>query len=119
MGNLNVTEYRVGTNRSRTNTNAHRFYLSLKGNSEDGPIDRAIIYFWPQRPSDTVGYISGSLFVGMLDDSDFQYWYDILRAEKPIRLYYVENSSGSENKVWHVGIGTTDEGVGEGPNDPS
>ncbi|MBT2162797.1 hypothetical protein [Zobellia barbeyronii] len=117
MGVLNVTEYRVGTNRSRTNTNAHRFFLSLKGRSERGVVNSAIIYFWPSRPTDTVGYIAGSLFVGMLDDSDFQYWYDILRNEKPVKLNYVENSDASVNKVWHISIGTGDEGVGEGPKD--
>ncbi|WP_172332107.1 hypothetical protein [Mangrovicoccus sp. HB161399] len=118
MGTLNVTEYRVGTNRSRTNSNAHRFFLSLSGSSSSGPVSSAIIYFWPTKPADTVGYVAGSLLVGMLDDSDFSYWYDILRNEAPVRVTYVENSSLSENRVWHISVGTTDEGVGEGPEDP-
>jgi len=118
MGILNITEYRVGTNRSRTNTNAHRFFLSLSGASESGPANRAIIYFWPTRPSDHVGYVAGSLVVGMLDDSDFPFWYDILRSEKPVKLSYVENSSPSENKLWHISVNTSEEGVGEGPEDP-
>ena len=91
MGALNVTEYKVSTNRSRSNPNAHRFALTLKGRSDSGAVNSAVIYFWPSRPSDNVGYIAGSLFVGMLDDSDFQYWYDILRNEKPVKLYYTEN----------------------------
>jgi hypothetical protein len=118
MGILNVTEYRVGTNRSRTNTNAHRYYLSLSGFSESGPARSAIIYFWPSKPADTVGYVAGSLVVGLLDDGDFASWYDILRTEKPVKLSYVENSSPSENKLWHISIGTTEEAVGEGPKDP-
>lgn len=118
MGILNVTEYRVGTNRSRTNTNAHRFFIVAEGFSENGPINRAVIYFWPSKPADTVGYVAGSLLVGMLDDGDFQYWYDILRNEKPVKISYVENSSASENKVWHISVNTTNEGVGEGPEDP-
>ncbi len=118
MGTLNVTEYRVGTNRSRSNTNAHRFFLILSGFSEAGPAGRAVIYFWPTRPSDTVGYIAGDLLVGMLDDSDFPFWYDILRSEKPVKVTYVENSAASEIRIWHLSVGTSDEGVGEGPKDP-
>ncbi len=118
MGVLNVTEYRVATNRSRTNVRAHRFFISLKGRSESGPVTSAIIYFWPVRPEDNVGYLGSSSFVGMLDDSDFEYWYDILRNEKPVKFYYTENRNAAENKVWHMGIGTGDEGVGEGPKDP-
>lgn len=118
MGTLNVTEYRVGTNRSRSNTNAHRYFLSLKGNSASGPAASAIVYFWPQRPTDTVGYVAGSLVVGMLDDSDFAMWYEILKTESPVQLTYFENSAANENRLWHISIGTTDEGVGEGPQDP-
>lgn len=117
MGTFNVTRYRVGTNRSRTDSNAHRFFLSLSGNSESGPAQSVIIYFWPSKPVDTVGYIAGNLLVGMLDDSDFQYWYNILRNEKPVHVYYVENNAASENRVWHISVGTSDEGVGEGPAD--
>lgn len=118
MGILNITDYRVGTNRSRTNATAHRFFLSLSGFSESGPANRAIVYFWPTKPADTVGYVAGSLVVGMLDDGDFASWYDILRGEKPVKLNYVENSSPSENRLWHISVGTGDEGVGEGPADP-
>ena len=35
--------------------------------------------------------------------------------EKPVKIYYVENPS--EAKIWHISVGTTDEGVGEGPRD--
>ncbi|NET85183.1 MAG: hypothetical protein F6J94_25700 [Moorea sp. SIO1F2] len=119
MGVINVTTYRVGTNRSRNNSNAHRYFLSLEGSAESGPANRAVIYFWPTKPADTVGYISGSLLVGMLDDSDFAGWYDIIRSENPIKVSYVENSDPAENRVFHIGVGTTDEGVGEGPADTS
>ena len=115
MGTLNVTQYRVGTNRSRANTGAHRFFLSLTGNSEAGVVTSAIIYFWPTPPAGTVGYIASNLLVGLLPDVDFQGWYDILRQEKPVKVYYVENPS--EARIWHIGVGTTDEGVGEGPRD--
>ena len=118
MGTLAVTTYKVSTNRSRTNANAHRYAIQLQGTSESGPATSAVIYFWPTKPADTVGYLAGSLVVGLLDDSDFAGWYDILRHEKPIRLYYVENSAASENRLWHISIGTADEElVGEGPRD--
>jgi len=115
MGSLNVNQYRVGTNRSRANVNAHSFYLQLNGFSEGGVVTSAVVYFWPTRPSDTVGYIAGSLLVGMLHDGDFAGWYDMLRHEKPAKVYYVENPSDS--RVWHISIGTVEEAVGEGPRD--
>ncbi|MFS4439420.1 hypothetical protein ACMA5I_14505 [Paracoccaceae bacterium GXU_MW_L88] len=119
MGILNITDYRLGTNRSRASTSAHRFFISLEGASQSGPATRAIIYFWPTRPVDTVGYVAGSLLVGMLDDSDFESWRDILRHEKPVRVSYVENNSDPQRRLHHISIGTTDEGVGEGPTDPN
>jgi hypothetical protein len=119
MGVLNISTYRVGTNRSRTNTNAHGRYLSLAGNAESGPANQAIIYFWPTQPNDTVGYVAGNLVVGLLNERDFDAMYDILRNEKPAKLTYIENSSASESRLWHIGIGTLEEGVGEGPEDPS
>jgi hypothetical protein len=118
MGTLNVSSYRVGTNRSRNNANAHRYYLSLQGNSEQGPATSAIIYFWPTTPADTVGYVANTLLVGMLPDEDFASWYEILRAERPVKVFYVEGSGG-ENRVWHIGLGTDPEAVGEGPRDLS
>ena len=118
MSVLNVTEYRVGTNRSRSNPAAHRFVLVLDGSSASGPASRAIVYFWPSQPADTVGYVAGSLLVGLLDDEDFPFWYDIVRSEKPVRVTYLEDSADSQNRVRHLSIGTSDEGVGEGPQDP-
>jgi hypothetical protein len=118
MGTLNVTTYRVGTNRSRANPQAHRFFLTLEGFAESGAATSAVVYFWPTQPTDTVGYVAGSLLVGMLDDADFAGWYDILRSERPVKVTYVEGSAG-ESKVWHISVGTTSEGVGEGPRDPN
>lgn len=116
MGVLIISEYQVATNRSRLNNGAHRFAIILKGTAQSGPCNHAVIYFWPSKPADTVGYVTGRLFVGQLDDSDFQYWYDILRHEKPVKLYYTEDRS-SEIRVHHVSLGTTDEALGEGPAD--
>ncbi len=90
MGTLNVTTYRVGTNRSRANAQAHRFFLSLEGFAESGAATSAVVYFWPTQPTDTVGYVAGNLLVGMLDDADFAGWYDILRSERPVKVTYVE-----------------------------
>lgn len=55
----------------------------------------------------------------MLDDSDFAGWYDIIRSENPIKVSYIENSDPAENRVFNIGVGTTDEGVGERPADTS
>ncbi len=118
MGTLNVTQYRVGTNRSRNPANQHSMFLSLEGVSEDGPATRAIVYFWPTPPADTVGYVASSLLVGMLHERDFALWYDILRNEKPVKVTYVENTADRSRRIWHISVGTSNEGVGEGPADP-
>lgn len=120
MGILNVTQYRVGTNRSRNNVNAPRFFLILTGNSVSGLVAKAKIYFLRTEPS-SIGLIidSGALLIGTLSDRDFQYWYDILRNEKPIKLtYLVSNDPSPVVRFDHLSIGTSAEGVGEGPKDP-
>src|SRR5215203_7525942 len=90
MGTLNVSSYRVGTNRSRADPGAHRYYLSLQGTSEEGAATGAIVYFWPDPPTDTVGHLADTLLVGLPPDEDFAGWYDILRAERPVKVFYVE-----------------------------
>lgn len=118
MGTLNVSSYHVGTNRSRNNPNAHRYYLFLQGNSEEGSATSAVVYFWPTPPTDTVGYLTNTLLVGLLPDVDFASWYDILRAERPVKVIYIEGLNG-ETKVYHIGLGTDPEAIGEGPSDLS
>jgi hypothetical protein len=117
MGTLNVSSYRVGTNRSRTDPGAHRYYLSLQGTSEEGAATSAIVYFWPDPPTDTVGHLADTLLVGLLPDEDFAGWYDILRAERPVKVFYVEG--GASGTVFHIGVGTDPEAVGEGPSNLS
>lgn len=69
-------------------------------------------------PTDTVGYLTNTLLVGLLPDVDFASWYDILRAERPVKVIYIEGLNG-ETKVYHIGLGTDPEAVGEGPSDLS
>ena len=66
MGQLLVTSYKVGTNHSRDNANAHRRFLSLSGT---GDRTSAIIYFWPGSPASS--YFTSNLVVGMLPAADF------------------------------------------------
>src|SRR5262245_21900440 len=115
IGMLNVTQYQVSTTRSRTNPDGPRFSLSLSGNSMGGAVTRALINFLPTPPVNNVGYINDDLLVGLLPAVDFGSWYDILRHEKPVRVYYAHDAS--EPKIWGISLGTTDEGVGEGSRD--
>lgn len=118
MGTLDVTEYRVGVNRSRAHANAHRYFLQLMGASAEGDARSAIVYFSPARPVDAVGYMEGNLLVGMLDDGDFADWCDILSNEKPVRMHYVENSSDPQRRLQHISIGTMSAGVSATPAAP-
>jgi len=115
IGMLNVTQYQVSTTRSRTNPDGPRFSLSLSGNSMGGVVTRAIIDFLPTPPVNNVGYINDDLLFGLLPAVDFGWWYDILRHEKPVRIYYAYDPS--QPKISAISLGTTDEGVGEGPRD--
>jgi hypothetical protein len=64
----------------------------------------AIVYFWPDPPTDTVGHLADTLLVGLLPDQDFAGWYDILRAERPVKVFYIEG--GASGPVFHIGVGT-------------
>ena len=118
MGVLNVTTYQVGTNRSRHSPPAPRFFLTLAGFAGSGAATSTVIYSWPTQPNDTVGYVAGQLLVGLLPDADFTGWYDILRSERPVTVTYIEGSAG-DRRLAHISVGTTAEGVGEGPRDPN
>jgi len=108
---MTVTSYQVGTNHSRDNAGAHRRFLSLSGT---GDRNSAIIYFWPGTPGSS--YFTANLVVGLLPVADFDDWYNVLRSERPVLLTWVE---APNSQIYHIGIGTTNEAVGEGPADRS
>ena len=59
--------------------------------------------------------------MGEFPSSEFTFWYDMLRAEKPLILSYLVMSAPPENlnQLASVTLGTSLEAPGEGPTDVS
>jgi hypothetical protein len=93
-----------------------------------GIVDRANLYFattwdnWSGSP--VVGYYSTGnplqpLLTGWLPSSEFSYWYDVLRNEQPLTLFFNITPIGGAQYVNQISIGTSSEPIGEGPEDVS
>jgi hypothetical protein len=73
--------------------------------------------------SPVVGYLSDTLtftprVVGWLDLKEFDYYYDLVRSEKPVFLNYTIQS-GTSGYLTQIGLSTIKEPLGEGPTDMS
>jgi len=56
---------------------------------------------------------------GWLPAAEYSFWYDVLRAEKPLTFYYDITSIGGAPYVSKITLGTSTERTGEGPADVS
>ncbi len=54
---------------------------------------------------------------GWLPSNEFSYWYDLVRSESPVRLYYLISPINGAKYIRTLAVGTSDEPVGEGPAD--
>ena len=89
-----------------------------------GIVERALLNFssmwddWSGAP--VVGWYSTSnpyqpLILGWLPSYEYPLWYDVLRAEKPLTLYYeIVNINGADY-ISLISLGTSTEPIGEGP----
>jgi hypothetical protein len=96
-----------------------------------GIVERAVLNFsssfdnWSGSP--VAGFYSVSnplqpVLTGWLPSSEFSLWYDVLRSEKPLTLFYNITPIGGANYVNDISLGTstsTAEPIGEGPTDTS
>jgi hypothetical protein len=93
-----------------------------------GLTERAVLNFstlwdnWGGSP--VVGYYGTSnpfqpTLSGWLPSSEYPLWYDVLRAEKPLILFYDITPIGGANYVSRITLGTSTEPTGEGPEDVS
>jgi len=93
-----------------------------------GIVERAMLNFstywdnWSVTPA--VGFYSTAnplqpMLTGWLPSSEFSFWYDVLRSEKPLTLFYNIAPIGGANYVNDISIGTSTEPIGEGPHDTS
>jgi hypothetical protein len=73
--------------------------------------------------SPSVGYLSnpnyaGFRIAGWFPTSEFNYYYDIVRSERPVHVIYELRESGSATGyLSKLGLGTGAEVIGEGPSD--
>jgi hypothetical protein len=68
-----------------------------------------------------VGHLTGKvddLMAGWMDLSEFQYYYDVLRSEKPVYFKY-QFKEGTSGYITELGIRTSKEPLGEGLADKS
>jgi hypothetical protein len=56
---------------------------------------------------------------GWLPSAEYAFWYDVLRSEKPLTLFYDITPIGGANYVSKITVGTSTEPTGEGPEDVS
>ncbi|WP_373532348.1 hypothetical protein [Vampirovibrio sp.] len=73
--------------------------------------------------SPVVGYLSETAtftprIVGWLDLNEFNFYYEMLRSEKPVFLNYTLQS-GTSGYLSKIGLSTLKEPLGEGPTDTS
>ena len=91
-----------------------------------GIVERAMLNFstywdnWSGTP--VVGYYSVAnpyqpLLTAWLPSNEFSFWYDVLRAEKPLTLFYDMTPIAGASYVGKITLGTSTEPLGEGPAD--
>jgi hypothetical protein len=115
MGTLLIDSYevRAATFRVAGNNAVEVLHsLLLKGTPEGGSsVSTANIQFIATRQSNYPGQFAGDLIVGFLTDNLFASWYDILRSEKPVRLFFQPDSGTLQTLQLFTGA----EPLGEGP----
>lgn len=57
------------------------------------------------------------LIAGWLPSTEFSFWYDILRNENPLTLFYDFSSILGASYIDKITLGTSTEPLGEGPAD--
>lgn len=93
-----------------------------------GIVERAVLTFstfwdnWSGTP--VVGYYNNSnpyqpVVVGWLPSSEYAFWYEVLRAEKPLTFFYDITPIGGVSYVGKMTLGSSTEPTGEGPSDVS
>jgi hypothetical protein len=91
-----------------------------------GIVERANLAFassWDNwSGSRVVGYYSmfnplQPVLTGWLPSSEFSIWYDVLRSEQPLTLFYNIAPINGATYVDQISLGTSTEPIGEGPDD--
>jgi hypothetical protein len=122
MGVLVVTTYAVSASAVRVvpPTPEILHALQLAGVAETGPVRSAHVLFTRTRHDSYPGLVTTGGVIGVLLNSAFASWYDILRSERPVRLRYSPDPvSSSPAPLERLELFTGLEPLGEGPEDVS
>jgi len=134
MGSFQVESYRVRLDVQRVGNpvvTIRSRILEILSVSHNGIAERAILNFstaWDNwQGAVAVGIYNVAnplqpLLTGWMPSSEFPFWYDVLRSEKPLTLFYNIAPIGGANYVNDISLGTSSasaEPIGEGPVDES
>jgi hypothetical protein len=93
-----------------------------------GIVERAVLNFsttWDNWTTPAaVGFYNMTnpyqpVLTGWLPSTEYSFWYDLLRSEKPLTFFYTITPIGGANYVSSISLGTSTEPTGEGPDDVS
>lgn len=89
----------------------HRVSLAFSA-AFNGPWDEPVVGYV------TDGGFDGLSIVGWFPLPEFSYYYDIVRSERPVNVTYEFRENGATaGYLRQLGIGTSNEQLGEGPSD--
>ena len=98
-----------------------------------GVVYRAILVFSTAYDNWSVNTFSGAPIVayydttnpldprvsGWLPSTEYSFWYDVLRSEKPLTFFYTITVIKGVDYVSEITLGSSTEPIGEGPKDVS
>jgi hypothetical protein len=133
MGSFAVESYKVRLEIQRAGSTSivtmrNRILEIVSVPEFHGIVERAVLNFstswdsWSGSPVAGFYNLSNPLqpvLTGWLPSSEFEFWYDVLRSEKPLTLFYNLTPIGGANYVNSISLGTSTEPIGEGPADSS
>jgi hypothetical protein len=133
MPSFVVDSYKVRLEISRIGNNpvvtTRTRVLELNSTIEaHGIVEQAVLVFstsfetWSTTA--VAGYLDSSnplqpRLTGWFPTADFSLWYDVVRSEKPLTLFYTLSPIGGATYVNDIWLGTSSEPIGEGPVDLS
>jgi|SRR5581483_3799225 len=132
MGSFLVASYKVRLELQRSGnpvvTTRNRILEIASVPEAHGIVETALLIFsttwdnWAGTPA--VGFYSvfnplQPVLSAWLPSSEFSFWYDVLRSERPLTFFYDITPIGGASYVSKITVGTSTEPIGEGPADVS
>jgi len=132
MGSFLVASYKVRLELRRAGTpvvtTRNRIIEITSVVETHGIVETALLNFsttwdnWQNTPA--VGFLNTMnplqpVLGCWLPSTEFSFWYDVLRSEKPLTFFYNVSPIGGASYVNDISLGTSSEPIGEGPADVS